>query len=351
MGGIFGYVDLARDISTEPEVQKRLGKVMQTIERARALTGQLLTFSKGGSPKLEIASLFPFVQQTTQFALSGSNVSCKFNVAEDLWPASFDKNQIGQVIDNLIINAQQAMPLGGVISVSACNVTFSDNDHPVLKRGNYVRLAVTDSGIGIPKELQKRIFDPFFTTKTRGHGLGLATCHSIIRRHGGSIDIYSEPAKGSTFTVYLPAANESASIKAEVQKKVHQGNGAFLVMDDEAVMLALLTDMLQGFGYTVVATANGQEAVAYIESVLSSNNLPVAMLFDLTVPGAMGGKEAIAQIRGMGVHAPAFVASGYADDPIMKNPADYGFMASISKPFKQSELVAMLETNMPKQLL
>lgn len=350
MGGIFGYVDLASEASSEHQVREHLDKVIQTIDRARALTAQLLTFSKGGSPKLEIAPLFPFVQQTAQFALSGSNVSCTFTVADNLWPANFDKNQIGQVVDNLIINAQQAMPLGGTIELSACNFTIANTEHPVLQAGDYVRLAVTDTGIGIPKELQKRIFDPFFTTKARGHGLGLATSYSIIRRHSGSIDVYSEPGKGSTFTVYLPAVSAAAALAADGQKQMHRGSGTFLVMDDESIMLEVITAMLQKIGYTVIGTTTGQEAVAYIAAALSSNNLPVGMLFDLTVPGAMGGKEAIAQIREMGVHIPAFVASGYADDPIMKNPADYGFTASISKPFQRSELAAILEKKMPKPL-
>ncbi len=348
MGGIFGYVDLASEASNEPKVKQHLAKVMQTIDRARALTGQLLTFSKGGSPKLDVAPLFPFVQQTAQFALSGSNVSCTFNIAEDLWPASFDKNQIGQVIDNLIINAKQAMPMGGTISISAGNVKIADTEHPVLKVGNYVRLSVTDTGVGIPKELQKRIFDPFFTTKARGHGLGLATCYSIVRRHSGSIDVYSEPGNGATFTVYLPAIEKFASTSNDEKRQNHFGSGTFLVLDDEPVILEVIAAMLKNFGYRVVVTANGEEAVEYIAAGLSNNRLPVAMLFDLTVPGAMGGKEAIALIRNMGVNIPAFVASGYADDPIMKNPAAYGFTASIGKPFQRAELVAMLENTMPK---
>ena len=346
MGGIFGYIEMANGASTEAHVKQDLAKVMQTIDRARALTQQLLTFAKGGSPIQEVSPLFPFVQQTAHFALSGSNVSCRFDITDGLWPANYDKNQIGQIIDNLIINAQQAMPLGGTIVFSARNVALADSEHPLLKKGDYVRLSVIDTGIGIPKELQKRIFDPFFTTKAKGHGLGLATCYSIINRHGGCIDVFSEPGKGSTFNVYLPAAREVVTNSNDVHIKEHQGNGTFLVMDDEEVIRETVSSMLRTFGYKVVCKVNGQEAIDYVASRIRDNQTIAGMLFDLTVLGAMGGKEAIEQMRKMGVHIPAFVSSGYADDPIIRNPAEHGFTASICKPFMRSELMEMLEKHM-----
>lgn len=350
MGGIFGYIEMANGASTEAHVKQDLAKVMQTIERARALTQQLLTFAKGGSPKQEVLPLFPFIQQTAQFALSGSNASSRFDIADDLWSANYDKNQIGQVIDNLVINAQQAMPLGGTIVLSARNTSLADSEHPLLKKGDYVRLSVTDTGIGIPKELQKRIFDPFFTTKAKGHGLGLATCYSIINRHGGCIDVFSEPGKGSTFNVYLPAAREIPSSSRDLHIETHKGSGTFLVMDDEEVMRETVSSMLQTFGYKVVCKSNGQEAIDYVSSAIREKQKISGMLFDLTVPGAMGGKEAIQKIREMGlVHIPAFVASGYADDPIIRNPAEYGFTASICKPFMRSELMEMLEKHMKEK--
>ena len=349
MAGIFGYIELASGASTEVNVKEYLANVMQTIGRARALTQQLLTFAKGGSPKQEISPLFPFVEQTAHFALSGSNVACRFDIASDLWYANYDKNQIGQVIDNLVINAQQAMPLGGTIVLSACNVSLADNEHPILKRGDYVRLSVTDTGIGVPRELQQRIFDPFFTTKAKGHGLGLATSYSIIKRHGGCIDVYSELGKGTTFNVYLPATRETALSSSYASIEEHKGTGMFLVMDDEDVVREIISTILETFGYKVVSTVNGQDAIDQVVTALRENRTFAGMLFDLTVPGALGGKEAIDQIRKMGVHTPAFVASGYADDPIMRNPAKYGFTASIRKPFLRIELIEMLEKHMKKK--
>jgi PAS domain S-box-containing protein len=346
LGGVFGFVELAHKSSTEPGVRDDLSMVIQTLGRARALTQQLLTFAKGGAPIQRVSSLFPFIQQTAQFALSGSSVSCRFSIADDLWPANYDENQIGQVIDNIVINAQQAMPMGGVIELTARNVVFEEGEHPVLTKGDYVRISVTDSGIGMQPEVLKRAFAPFFTTKAKGHGLGLATCHSIVKRHGGSIDAHSEPGRGSTFTVYLPAAREAAPCPAAVRPSTHRGSGTFLVMDDEEVVRRAMSAMLRSFGYQVVATASGQEAIDHVASAHGNSPPLVGMLFDLTVPGAMGGTEAIAHIRTMGVDLPAFVASGYADDPVIMNPPKYGFTASISKPFALAEMVELLERHM-----
>jgi PAS domain S-box-containing protein len=342
MGGIFGYIDMASEASTEDKVTQYLSKAMNTIGRARALTQQLLTFAKGGAPIQQIGNLFPFVRETAQFALSGANVSCNFDAPQDLWACNFDKHQIGQVVDNLIINAQQAMPVGGTIELTARNVTLAEKEHPLLANGNYVRISVKDTGVGIPKELISKIFDPFFTTKAMGHGLGLATCHSIVHRHGGCIDVESEPGKGSIFKVYLPATTESSSAAIKKTDTTHKGIGTFLVMDDEEVMRETIRGMLELLGYTVVSKENGTDAIEFFTTETKANRKITGMIFDLTVPGGMGGKAAIEEIRKTNTDIPAFVASGYADDPVMKTPAEYGFMASICKPFRKFELSEML---------
>jgi two-component system, cell cycle sensor histidine kinase and response regulator CckA len=342
MGGIFGYIDLANAESDKMSISKYLAKAMSTIDRARALTRQLLTFAKGGAPIPKIGNLFPFVEETAKFALSGANVCCHFDVPQDLWACNFDKNQIGQVIDNLIINAQQAMPIGGTITLAVRNMTLAENDHPLLEKGNYVLISVKDSGIGIPKEFISKIFDPFFTTKAKGHGLGLATCYSIVKRHGGSIEVESEMGKGSTFKVYLPA---SANSVPDVSGKIipmHKGTGSFLVMDDEEAMRETMSKILTLFGYTVVCKENGKDAVDFFRSETIENRTYVGMIFDLTVPGAMGGQAAVAEIRKLNAKIPVFVASGYADDPIMRNPTKFGFSASICKPFIIADLSEML---------
>jgi CheY-like chemotaxis protein len=246
------------------------------------------------------------------------------------------------VIDNLIINAQQAMPVGGTIELTARNITLAEKEHPNLKKGDYVKISIKDYGTGISKELLPRIFDPFFTTKTKGHGLGLATCYSILNRHDGCIDVESELEKGTTFEVYLPSSTETVSSADGKTASMHKGRGTFLIMDDEEVMQETISQMLKSFGYTVKCTADGQSAVDFFASETKANRPVTGMIFDLTVPGGMGGKEAIEKIRKLNTDIPAFVASGYAVDPIMKNPSEHGFTASICKPFRKSELSEML---------
>ncbi|HMD67988.1 MAG TPA: PAS domain S-box protein, partial [Chitinivibrionales bacterium] len=196
--GIFGYIDLARSSSKDEKTAEYLEATLSAMNRARSLTLQLLTFAKGGFPLQKITPLTPFIEDTARFALSGSTISCKFSLAKNLWPCNIDKDQIGQVIDNIVINAQQAMPNGGDIEITARNISFGENEHPPLAKGDYVKVSIKDHGIGIPKDIMPRIFDPFYTTKTKGHGLGLATCYSIITRHDGCIDVESEQGKGST---------------------------------------------------------------------------------------------------------------------------------------------------------
>ena len=342
MGGIYGYIDMACEETQESKVVSYLSKAMSTIDRTRALTQQLLTFAKGGAPIQKVGALFPFVQETAHFALSGANVSCRFDVPDDLWTCSFDKNQIGQVIDNLIINAQQAMPIGGTIELTARNVSLAESEHPLLSKGDFVKISVKDTGIGIPPDMTAKIFDPFFTTKAMGHGLGLATCYSIINRHGGCIDVESVQGKGSTFTVYLPASIESVSASIGTISRTHEGCGTFLVMDDEQVMRDTISDMLESLGYSVVCKEDGKSAVDFFASETGASRKMCGLVFDLTVPGGMGGKAAIDEIRKLDKVVPAFVASGYADDPVMKTPAAFGFTASICKPFRKSELSEIL---------
>jgi two-component system cell cycle sensor histidine kinase/response regulator CckA len=347
--GVFGYIELANRDSKDGRITGYLSEALDTIDRARGLTRQILTFAKGGAPVRKISPLFPFVQETVQFALSGSTVASHFMVQENLWICYIDKNQIAQAINNIIINAQQAMPHGGTIEIAAANITLSDKEHPPLTKGNYVKLSITDSGCGIPKEIVGHIFDPFFTTKEMGHGIGLTTSHSIVNRHGGCIDTESEPGKGSTFHIYLPASTEPVSSPAQempISHTKHTGSGTFIVMDDEKIIRDTIKYMLGAFGYSVVCTKNGKEACSAVIEETKANHAIAGMIFDLTVPGDMGGKEAVAEVRKFDTEVPVFVMSGYDDDPVMADPCKYGFAASICKPFRMAELAKILEKNM-----
>ncbi|MBN2804972.1 MAG: PAS domain S-box protein [Deltaproteobacteria bacterium] len=345
LGCIFGYLELALDETTQKDVSTFLMEALSSINRARGLTQQLLTFSKGGAPVKKSDNLFPFIQKTVQFALSGTKVSSRFEIDKKLWQCDYDKNQIGQVFENLTINATQAMPHGGTIAFSANNISLKENEYISLAAGNYVKLSIKDQGTGIPKEFLPRIFDPYYTTKTNSHGLGLTTCYSIIKRHNGFIDVESQTGIGTTFNIFLPAhIQKDTSPKKETSKK-HSGKGTFLVMDDEKGIRNIIKLVLESYGYTVVEKEKGEDAIEFFKAELEENRTLSGMIFDLTIPGGMGGRDAIGEIRKLDSATPVYAASGYSDDPIMSNPKKFGFNASIIKPFSMTELSALLENN------
>jgi PAS domain S-box-containing protein len=346
LGGMFGYVEMAKlnlDGNNPDAAREDLVKAFAVLDRTRALTGQLLTFAKGGAPNCKTVSVAPLIRNSAQFALSGSNVTVRFEIDGDLWPCDCDENQIGQVIDNIVINAQQAMPLGGDIIVSARNIRIgTDTAGARGKPGNFIRISIQDHGIGIPEEFIAKIFDPFFTTKAIGHGLGLATVYSIVKRHGGWIDVESQLGRGSVFHVHLPASQAAASHEAGVAEEHHRGSGTVLVMDDEAFMRDTVGSMLRSMGYDVREAADGEEAVALFREAFGKKSGFVATILDLTIPNGMGGKDAVRAIRQIDEHACVIVASGYADDPVMENPAQWGFTAKLAKPFTRNEIAGLL---------
>ena len=327
-------------------MKQYLAKVILTIDRARGLTRQLLTFAKGGAPAQTVMSLIPLIRETSQFALSGSNVSCQYNVAQDLWRCLIDKDQICQVIDNIVINALQAMPTGGKIEISARNISIGDQGLPPLLKGNYVKVSINDHGVGMSKTVLSKIFDPFFTTKQNGHGLGLATCYSIVNHHRGTIDATSVLEEGSMFNIYLPASTDALCFTEERAEVRHNGSGMILVMDDEEILRETIRDMLVSFGYTVECKGNGENALGFLSAEMTAHRTIVAIVCDLTIPGRMGGKEAIGEIRKLCSTVPVFAVSGYAEDPVMVNPREYGFSASIGKPFLKVELAKMLNKHL-----
>ncbi len=344
LGGIFGYLDLARSrAAAYPEIMSYLDKALYIYDRAKGLTQQLLTFFKGGEPKRKTGRLAPVIAENATFALSGSNIKCDFRLAEDLRPCDFDENQIGQVIDNLVLNAKQAMSEGGVIVIAAENLCLPDDGPTSLPAGDYVVISFEDTGEGIPPEHLGRIFDPFFTTKASGHGLGLATSYSIVQRHGGIIEAESAPGKGSVFKVYLPASSgivaaEPDSLAAEPAR----GAGTVLVMDDEAFMREVIGEMLVGLGFGFIGAKDGDEALRILNEASGRGETLAAVILDLTVPGGRGGKETIGEIRKRFPALPVFAASGFSEDPVIAKPEESGFTDSLQKPFRRSDLERLL---------
>jgi PAS domain S-box-containing protein len=346
LGGIFGFIDLAAMITKEPHIAELLNDSLSTLDRARGLTQQLLTFSKGGTPVKKIERLVSLLQETAKFALSGSQIKCEFYIAPDVWPCKFDRNQIGQVVDNILINAHQAMPNGGIVIIGAENVIIEENQgKPTIKAGKYVKVSIRDQGVGIPKENISRIFDPFFTTKKKGHGLGLATCYSIINRHEGYIEAESEIGTGTTIRFFLPATSETLQEENNEENRISQKCGTIIFMDDEDSIRKAVGHMLNTLGYKVIVTQNGQEAIEKLNAEIQNGTQVTATILDLTVPGGMGGLETIMKIRELTPDLPVFVSSGYADSPVMAKPKEFGFTDSICKPFRMLDLSSMLQRN------
>jgi PAS domain S-box-containing protein len=349
LAGIFSHIDLARAASKDGVVSNYLSTALSAIERARNLTGQLLTFAKGGAPVLETGDLSPVIRNSSKLVLSGSNVSCALNIPDGLWSCDFDKNQIGQVIDNMVINARAAMPAGGTILISAMNISLTAGEKGTLQPGNYVKISIHDDGIGIPEDVLPKIFDPFFTTKQTGSGLGLAICHSIVKRHGGWIDVESPPDKGTTFHLYVPASRKTpAMVPPQKTVSFHKGSGRILIMDDEEIIRQSVGKILDTLGYSVECTRDGKETLAFLTEEIRAGRSFSAILLDLTVPGGMGGKEVAVEIRKMNIDIPLFVTSGYSNDPVMSNPTKYGFTDSICKPFIIDDFAAMLNRHLQK---
>ncbi len=348
LSAILGNVSLANMIAREEqsEASESLTAAEAACGRARDLTQQLLTFSKGGAPVKKAISLAGLIKETSGFALRGSNVICRHYISKDLWPCEVDEGQISQVINNLLINSDQAMPEGGTIVLRAENVTVGKKNQLPLKDGGYIKLSVKDQGLGIPKEHLSKIFDPYFSTKQKGSGLGLATTYSIIKRHAGHVTVESGPNVGTTFHIYLPATRKIVAAKEPKQKKIPAIRGKILVMDDERALRNVISKMLERIGHEVECASDGERAVKIYKQAKKSGQPFDALILDLTIPGGMGGRETIAKLLEIDPEVRAIVSSGYSNDPVISNYQDYGFSGEVSKPYQIEQLRAVLQTVM-----
>lgn len=285
------------------------------------------------------------IRQTIGFSLSGSEVSLTFEAPENLWPVQVDSGQISQVIHNLILNACQAMPEGGILSVACINLDFKRkaNEYGLpLDSGKYVKIKFRDQGCGIPPDNLQKVFDPFFSTKETGSGLGLATTYSIIKRHQGHIEVDSEIGKGTCFTIYLPATPRAIPPAVKEEPAIQHGHGRILLMDDEAMVRNAAEGMLRVLGYEVDSVVNGMEAVEHYQRARESGRPFDAVIMDLTIPGGMGGKVAIRKLRRLDPNVRAIVSSGYADGPVMAEFRKFGFRGVMAKPYELTTLSSVL---------
>ncbi|MBK8475526.1 MAG: response regulator [Opitutaceae bacterium] len=313
---------------------------------ARGLTQQLLTFSKGGTPILKVTALPDLIRDAARPAVSGSQVRCDFQLAEDLWPVIADEGQIGQVVRNMVFNAREAMPNGGGISIRAENVTRRTPEMPALPAGGYVRVSIADRGVGIPAEVLPSIFDPYFSTKERGErkgmGLGLTICHTIVQKHGGAITVKSVPGEGSTFDVYLPAAPKAKNAAVVPVPQATTSRHKILVMDDEQTVRDVCGKTLRRMGHEVAAVGEGKQAVEAYAAAKKAGRPFDAVLLDLTIRDGMGGRAAFQALREIDPEVKAIVMSGYADDPVVEQYGSHGFVGALVKPFDIERLRRVL---------
>jgi two-component system cell cycle sensor histidine kinase/response regulator CckA len=342
--GIMGNISLIRDyLEPGSKEAERLLEAERASLRAKDLTQQLLTFARGGEPIKETVAVGGLIEDAANFALGGSKSACVFDIPENLWQAHADKGQMSEVVNNLVINADEAMPGGGMINISARNRVFREESSLFLPKGDYIELSIEDHGVGIPEEDFARIYEPYFTTKAKGSGLGLATTYSIIKNHEGLITVDSTPGVGTTFHVYLPATRKSLiSFEEEAEDILSSLTGKILIMDDEEAIRRLLERALTEAGHDITTAKDGTEAIEQYVGARERGQPFDLVILDLTVPGGMGGVEAMAKLLEIDPDIKSIVSSGYSSDPIMADYEKYGFGAVIAKPYRVHELRRMI---------
>jgi PAS domain S-box-containing protein len=327
------------------ELLEVLSEAQAGAKQAQSLTLQLLTFAKGGAPIKEATDLNRLVMEAAQFVSRGAKSKCIFDLAEDLWSVEVDKGQINQAIQNLVINANQAMPQGGTITIKSENIELAAGENPALEAGAYVKVTVADQGGGISDQHLERIFEPFYSTKQTGSGLGLATTYSILQRHGGHISAQSELGKGTVFQLCLPS-NRQTPTKLESRPPAvkHVGRGKVLVMDDQTTILRMLSRMLTRMGYEATGATDGAQTIELFRQAHQSQAPYDLVILDLTIPGGIGGAETIGELLKIDPKVKAIVSSGYSNDPVMANYRQYGFSGVVAKPYVKDQLAALLDT-------
>ncbi len=340
--GITGNISLIKAmLKDSPKVNSLLDEAEKAGNTCKALARQLLTFASGGAPVTESLNLEELIRDSVSFNLRGKPVEAKIEISAPLWNVKADPGQLRQIMSNLLINAVQAMPDGGTVRVFAENV--QPGNTPEGTGGDrFIRVSVSDTGPGIPREIQAKVFDPFFTTKGEGSGLGLSTVHSIVKRHGGQLTLESSPGNGTTFTLFLPAAEESEpeALPPFSGSPIQPVN--VLLMDDEEIIRDVAEEIFRFLGHSITVTTNGEAALEAYRNAMENGPAFDLVLLDITIPGGMGGKEAIVHLLELDPKVKAVVTSGYANDPIIANFSEYGFCGMLEKPFKIEDIEKLL---------
>ncbi len=350
---IMNQISLAKlHLDQADHVLEKLTYAENACLQAKGLTQQLLTFAKGGEPVRRVTSLAALVGDALRLVLAGTNVKPMLTIPDDLWLVDIDPGQISQVLNNLLINAVQAMPEGGMLRVTVRNETMSPEDvlestfGEHLPHGDHLCVTIQDSGSGIPESMVAKIFDPYFTTKAQGSGLGLATSYSIIRKHGGTLTVKSKQGQGATFMFCLPAMRfetDSAHRQTCVPPHTIEVAHHILFMDDDDMIRESMGEILEDIGYTVTLVRDGREALEALHRARKDNQVFDVAIMDLTIPGGMGGVEAVGRLKAVDPLLKAVVSSGYSTAPAMAHYQEYGFDAVVAKPYTVNELRCVLD--------
>ncbi|MHC1729113.1 MAG: ATP-binding protein [Syntrophobacteraceae bacterium] len=328
---------------------RHLAEAEKACLRARDLTQKFITFSSGGGPVKSRVCMHEMVSNMISLMLSGSHVRSRVDIPDDLWGVEVDENQMRQVLTGILANAKEAMPRGGLITIKGDNLDIINENAlaKVVEEGQYVRMVISDEGVGIPEENLAKIFDPYFSTKYRGSqkgmGFGLAIAHSVIKRHSGHITVDSHPGEGTTVSILIPASVAKGR-QLSVTSSVPIPRKRVLVMDDEEMLNELIQTMLEHLGYDVDIVLDGEKAIETYSQVLEAGSDYAAIILDLTVKGGMGGREAIQKLLYLNPDVKAIVSSGYSNDPIMSDYAAYGFRDVLRKPYDLEQLRAVLDS-------
>ena len=349
-GIVGGLTVLERKLDKDCFEYRMTKTAMRATERAEELSHQLLTFAKGGVPVKELASIEELVRDTAELSLRGSNTKPAYRFAQDLHAVDIDKAQIGQVIQDLVLNADQAMPAGGTLTLAAENVEVADLDPLPMEQGSYVKISVADQGIGMPANVVARIFDPYYTTKSSGHGLGLSITYSIMQKHNGHIAVRSQQDAGTTFDLYLPAVRQQVPASSKAEPELAVGTGRILLMDDEELVHNSVGMMLEMMGYEVESVFDGEAMLQTYRTTVDKGVPYDVVIMDLTIPGAMGGKEAMSKLREFDPQACALVFSGYTNDPILADYRKFGFAGAVTKPVHMQQMAKTLKEALRKKV-